>query len=73
MKINKGKVLKTSNKTAIVQTERLYVHPKYKKQIKKTSTIMVDDSLGVQVGDLVTFVQCAPISKRKRHSIKEKV
>ena len=71
MKNGVGKVLRISEKTAIVAIERTYSHPKYKKLIKTTKKLMMHDELGVKIGDNVSFALCAPISKLKRHAIKE--
>ena len=69
-----GVVVKiSSNKTAMVKIERNVVHPLYKKRIKLHSKIMVHDDLGVSVGDNVSIIETAPISKNKKHKIKEKL
>lgn len=60
-------------KTAVVRVERTYVHPIYKKRIKVSKNIMVHDEFDSQVGDKVTIIATKPISKRKKHAIKEKL
>lgn len=69
-----GIVVKVSSgNTAIVRVERSYVHHIYQKRIVSHAQFMVHDEIGVKVGDHVNVVETAPISKRKRHKIKEKV
>jgi len=70
----KGEVIRVSSaKTAIVRIERSYTHPKYGKRINEHSNIMVHDEVGVKVGDIVSIEETRPISKQKRHKIKEKL
>jgi small subunit ribosomal protein S17 len=67
----KGIVVKTAMKdTATVAVSRFVKHPKYKKFQVKTKKFLVDDKGNtVAVGDEVTIVACAPISKRKTFKI----
>jgi small subunit ribosomal protein S17 len=58
-------------KTAVVQIERLVVHPLYKKRIRKAKKYKAHDDLGVSVGDVVKIESCRPISKDKHFKIKE--
>ena len=52
------------NKTIIVQTTRMVTHPLYKKRVRKTRRYMVHDEHEVaNVGDVVEFIDCMPISK----------
>lgn len=62
-----GVVVKTAMKdTATVAVSRYVKHPKYKKFQVKTKKYLVDDKGNTaQVGDEVTIVACAPVSKRK--------
>lgn len=73
MKNRIGEVIRTSCKTALVKIERVYNHAKYKKLIKVSKNYMVHDDIGVEVGDSVSIALCKPISKRKRHIVKEKL
>ena len=69
-----GEVIRVSGiKTAIVKIERSYMHPKYNKRITEHSNLMVHEEIGVQVGDFVSIEESRPISRRKRHIIKEKL
>ncbi|MCO5580787.1 hypothetical protein L7F22_034658 [Adiantum nelumboides] len=73
MKRIKGKVVCSSNdKTVSVEVVRLYVHPKYKKRIKTSKKYHAhDEENRCQVGDSVTLVKCAPISKTKKFVISD--
>lgn len=59
----------TSNhmlKTAIVEIERTYRHPLYRKVVHSQKKMMAHDELGCQIGDEVQIVESRPISKQKR-------
>ncbi|HEX6976996.1 MAG TPA: 30S ribosomal protein S17 [Patescibacteria group bacterium] len=67
MKIFTGVVENTKNaKTASVMVERVFVHPLYKKRLKRTKKYMVHDEFGAEVGDIVHFVATKPVSKMKK-------
>ncbi len=69
-----GTIVKVGSlKTATVKVERSFAHPKYSKRIIKSKKFLVHDEIGVQVGDKVNIETCSPISKRKKHIIKEKL
>lgn len=54
-------------KTVAVVVERTKIHPKYKKRYKVHKKYLVHDPKEqCRVGDVVTFVECRPISKRKK-------
>jgi len=67
----KGTVVKTAMKdTATVAVSRYVKHPKYKKYQTRTKKFLAHDPGNtVQVGDEVTIVACAPISKLKSFKI----
>lgn len=66
----KGRVVSTkSNKTATVLVERIMKHPLYKKTFIRTKKYLVDDSIGVSLGDIVDLINCRPISKGKSWKI----
>jgi len=67
----KGTVVKTAMKdTATVAVSRYVKHPKYKKYQTRTKKFLAHDPGNtVSVGDEVTIVACAPISKRKTFKI----
>jgi len=58
------------DKTVTVSVERRFMHPKYKKYIRKTTKYAAhDESNAVKEGDLVQIIECAPISKRKTWTV----
>lgn len=63
----KGTVVKTAMKdTATVAVSRYVKHPKYKKYQTRTKKYLVhDEGNTAKVGDVVTIVATAPISKMK--------
>ncbi len=68
----KGVVVSTKcAQTAKVKVERSFLHPLYGKRVKKSSTFLVHDLIGVKKDDVVKIKQCRPISKMKRHIIEE--
>ena len=72
-KIRTGTVVSDKmDKTATVQIESYYRHPLYKKILKKTKKLKVDDpenQLGT--GDVVKLAETRPVSKTKRWRIVE--
>ena len=54
------------DKTITVLVERRYIHPVYKKYLKRTDKYAAhDESNSAKMGDKVQIMECAPISKRK--------
>jgi len=70
-KIKKAKVISNKmNKSAVVQIDRRFIHPLYKKVITRSTRYLVhdpEDKAGV--GDIVAIKPTRPISKRKRWTI----
>ena len=65
-----GRVVSVKSKnTATVIVERVVTHPLYKKTYVQSKKYLVDDQLNVNVGDIVDFINCKPISKNKRWKI----
>lgn len=60
-----------SEKTVMVEIERTYQHPLYKKVVSSRKRLMVHDELGCRVGDHVRIVESRPISKRKAFAVEE--
>ncbi|MBD3754258.1 MAG: 30S ribosomal protein S17 [Gammaproteobacteria bacterium] len=53
-------------KSIVVRIDRFIKHPKYKKFVRKSTKLMAHDSDNTcGVGDLVTIMECTPISKSK--------
>ncbi len=54
------------DKTITVLVERRYMHPIYKKYLKRTKKYAAHDEQNIaREGQKVQIVECAPISKRK--------
>lgn len=57
-------------KTVTVLVERRYMHPVYKKYIRKSDKFAAhDESNAFQVGDRVEIEECRPLSKNKRFAV----
>ena len=54
------------DKTVVVEINRHYRHPLYKKVVNKKRRVMAHDTLECQIGDEVLIVESRPISKTKR-------
>jgi len=55
------------DKTITVLVDRRVMHPIYKKYIRRAKKYAAhDETNSKKVGDLVSIIECAPISKRKR-------
>lgn len=54
------------DKTVTVKVERRYIHPVYKKYMKRTDKYSAHDEANIfRVGDKVEIRECRPLSKRK--------
>lgn len=54
------------NKTITVRVERRVKHPVYGKFVRKSTKVHAHDEENTcQIGDLVTVVECRPLSKSK--------
>ncbi|MBI2210880.1 MAG: 30S ribosomal protein S17 [Deltaproteobacteria bacterium] len=55
------------HKTVVVSVERIVMHPKYKKFLKRRTKVKAHDEKNeCQVGDRVLIVECRPLSREKR-------
>ena len=55
------------DKTIVVEVERLFLHPIFKKTVKKKKTYLVhDEKEQANVGNLVHIVSSRPLSRKKR-------
>jgi len=69
-----GLVKSTKNQnTAVVEVERLWQHPVYKKRVKRSKRYHCHDQLGVKDGDRVEFQESKPVSKLKRWQVIKKL
>ena len=59
-----------TDKTITVRVERRYMHPIYKKYLKKSSKFTAHDPANqYKTGDRVSIIECRPISKTKRWTV----
>ncbi len=72
-RVIQGRVIKKSgDKTVSMLVERKVMHPKYHKIVKRFKKYLVHDEKNqANVGDVITAIECRPISKRKSFRLKE--
>src|SRR5260370_40398635 len=58
-------------KTVVVRVDRLVLHPKYRRYVRRTSKFMAHDDLGATTGDRVRIVETRPLSALKRWRVVE--
>jgi len=59
-------------KTVAVAVERVVRHPVYGKYIRRTTKLLVhDEANSCREGDVVSIVECRPISRRKAWRVAE--
>lgn len=58
-------------KTVVVRVDRLVLHTKYRRYVRRTSKFMAHDELGATIGDKVKIVETRPLSTRKRWRVME--
>src|ERR1044071_5198131 len=58
-------------KTVVVRVDRLVLHPKYRRYVRRTSRFMAHDDLGATTGDRVRIVETRPLSAKKRWRVIE--
>lgn len=58
-------------KTVVVRVDRLVLHPKYRRYVRRTSKFMAHDELGATTGDRVRIVETRPLSANKRWRVVE--
>ena len=60
------------DKTIVVEVERRFVHPEFKKVVKRTNKFKVHDEKNeCQVGDFISLYETRPLSKEKRWRLRE--
>jgi small subunit ribosomal protein S17 len=57
--------------TVVVRVDRLVLHRKYRRYVRRTSKFMAHDELGSTTGDRVRIVETRPLSARKRWRVVE--
>ena len=58
-------------KTVVVRVDRLVLHPRYRRYVRRTSRFMAHDELGATVGDKVRIIETRPLSSKKRWRVLE--
>jgi len=68
-----GTVIKIAGeKTATMVVERKVIHPRYHKTVKRFKKYLIHDEKGVaKVGDMVSAIECRPMSKTKSFRLLE--
>lgn len=71
----KGKVVSTKmKKTVVVEVERVFQHPLYKKVVRRHKKYKAhNEGWDLKKGDLVKIEETRPISKTKHFEVVEKV
>ena len=72
-RIIQGTVIKKAgDKTATVLVERRIMHPRYHKTVKRFKKYLIHDERNeTNIGDVVSAIECRPLSKRKSFRLKE--
>ncbi len=56
-----------ADKTIVVEVERRFLHPRYRKTIRSHKKYMAHDAdNSCNIGDMVRIVESVPLSRRKR-------
>ena len=73
-KILKGVITSAkNNKTVVVEVTRKFAHPFYGKVIKRSKKYHAhDENNKFKEGELISIIECQPISKKKRWKVIEK-
>lgn len=60
------------DKTVVVEVEKVLLHPKYKKYVRRKRKYKAHDEFNrCEIGDRVLIVECRPLSKEKRWLVKQ--
>lgn len=58
--------------TVVVTVERMVMHPKYRKYVKRRAKVKAHDGKNeCQIGDRVLIVECRPLSREKRWRVSQ--
>jgi len=59
-----------AEKTVVVQVERKFLHPQYRKTVRSHKKYMAhDEANACSIGDIVRIVESRPLSRRKRWTL----
>lgn len=59
-----------NDKTVVVEVERRYTHPLFKKTVRRTKKYHAHDEANTfKIGDRVQIIETAPISRNKRWTV----
>jgi len=58
-------------KTVVVRVDRLVLHTKYRRYVRRMTKFKAHDELGASVGDRVRIVETRPLSAQKRWRVVE--
>lgn len=72
-RVVEGRVVsKAGDKSLVILVERKVVHPKYRKIVKRFKKYTIhDEENSAKVGDVISAIECKPISKTKAFNLKE--
>jgi len=57
-------------KTVVVRVERTFLHPLFRKTVRRSKKYHAhDETNGIDVGEKVAIIECAPRSKLKRWEV----
>lgn len=70
-RVIQGRVVsKAGDRSVIVLIERKVVHPKYRKIVKRFKKYTIhDQDNSAKIGDIVSAIECKPISKTKTFNL----
>lgn len=60
---------KIGEKTVVALVERLFVHPRYGKRVRRTKKAYADNLLGAKEKDIVLLEQTRPLSRLKKWKV----
>ena len=58
-------------KTVVVRVDRLVLHQRYRRYVRRTSKFKAHDELGAAVGDRVRIIETRPLSAQKHWRVVE--
>ena len=62
------------DKTIVIQVERKFLHPRYRKTVRSHKKYMAHDAENTcNIGDTVRIVECRPLSRSKRWTLESVV